>query len=122
DLIAFDNAHEKQEMPLFGQETFLRADKSKGLDDPAYKKARQISFLAAGPNGIDKLLKNYRMVALVGPTMPPAWMIDLANDDQVSGGGAGSLAAVAGYPHLPVPMGLAKGLPVGLSFMGRKCS
>ncbi len=122
DLIAFNQAHEKQEMGLFGQETFLRAEKTKGLDDPAYKKARQVSFQAAGPNGIDKLLRDNRVVALVGPTMPPAWLIDAANGDQSAGGGAGSLAAVAGYPHLTVPMGLVKGLPVGLSFMGPKWS
>jgi amidase len=54
--------------------------------------------------------------------MPPAWKIDAVNGDQISGGGAGSLAAVAGYPHLTVPMGLVKGLPVGLSFIGPKWS
>jgi amidase len=68
------------------------------------------------------LLRDNRVVALVGPTMPPAWKIDAANGDQISGGGAGSLAAVAGYPHLTAPMGLVKGLPVGLSFMGPKWS
>ena len=52
--------------------------------------------------------------------MPPAWKIDAVNGDQISGGGAGSLAAVSGYPHLTVPMGLVKGLPVGLSFIGPK--
>jgi len=122
DLITFDNAHQKQEMSLFGQELFERAEKTKGLSDPAYKKARAVSFQAAGPNGIDRLLKHYRVVILVGPTMPPAWMIDAVNGDQSSGGGAGSLAAVAGYPHLTVPMGLVKGLPVGLSFIGPKWS
>ena len=122
DLIAFDNAHQRQEMSLFGQELFEQAEKTKGLADPAYKKARQVSFQAAGPSGIDKLLKANNVVALVGPTMPPAWKIDVANGDQVSGGGAGSLAAVAGYPHLTVPMGLVKGLPVGLSFIGPKWS
>jgi amidase len=122
DLIAFDKAHAQQEMTLFGQEQFEQAEKTKGLDDPAYKKARQASFQAAGPNGIDRLLQEYKVVALVGPTAGPAWKIDAVNGDQFSGGGAGSLAAVAGYPHLTVPMGLVKGMPVGLSFMGPKWS
>jgi amidase len=122
DLIAFDVAHERQEMGLFGQELFERAEKTKGLADPAYKKARQLSFTAAGPNGIDKLMKDNRVIALVGPTAGPAWKIDAALGDQFTDGGAGSLAAVAGYPHLTVPMGLVKGLPVGLSFMGAKWS
>lgn len=122
DVIAFNAAQAKAEMPLFGQDTFEDAQKTKGLADPAYKKAREASFRAAGPNGIDRLLKQFDLVALVGPTMPPAWLIDPVNGDQSSGGGAGSLAAVAGYPHLTVPMGLVKGLPVGLSFIGPKWS
>jgi amidase len=122
DVIAFNNAHASEELALFGQETFLKAQATKGLDDPAYKKARRTSFLAAGPNGIDRMLKEYKLDALIGPTMPPSWKIDAVNGDQSAGGGAGSLAAVAGYPHLTVPMGLVKGLPVGLSFIGPKWS
>ncbi|WP_309660616.1 amidase family protein, partial [Sphingomonas sp.] len=122
DVVAFNTAHATQEMALFGQETFIKAQAAKGLDDPAYKKARQVSFRAAGPNGIDRMLKEHKIDALVGPTMPPSWKIDAVNGDQIAGGGAGGLAAVAGYPHLTVPMGMVKGLPVGLSFIGPKWS
>ncbi len=121
ELIAFNKGHAAQEMPLFGQEIFEQSEKTKGLDAD-YRRARRTSFTAAGPSGIGRLLKANRVVALVGPTMPPAWKIDAVSGDQISGGGAGSLAAVAGYPHLTVPMGLVKGLPVGLSFIGPKWS
>jgi amidase len=121
DLIAFNQEHAQQEMALFGQDEFEKAQKTKGLGDTAYKKARAASFAAAA-NAIDGLLKQYRLEALVGPTVSPAWKIDAVNGDTFIGGGAGSLAAVAGYPHLTVPMGLVKGLPVGLSFIGSKWS
>jgi amidase len=67
-------------------------------------------------------LRDHHVIALIGPTAGPAWVIDAANGDLFTGGGAGSLPAVAGYPHLTVPMGLVKGLPVGLSFVGPKWS
>ena len=120
DLIAFNKANASSEMALFGQETFERAEKTKGVADPAYAKARRVSLAAAGANGIDKMMRDHRLDALVGPTMPAAWKIDAVHGDQIPGGGAGSLAAVAGYPHLTVPMGQVRGLPVGLSFIGGK--
>jgi amidase len=120
DLIQFNRAHASTELALFGQETFEEAEKTKGLADPDYVKARETSYRLAGPEGIDRLLRENNVVALVGPTMPPAWFIDAVTGDRVSGGGAGGLAAVAGYPHLTVPMGLIKGLPIGLSFIGTK--
>ncbi|MDB5698637.1 MAG: amidase [Alphaproteobacteria bacterium] len=120
DLIAFNKAQAGRELALFGQDLFEQAEQTKGLGDPAYEKARAAAFDRAGRRGIDRLLKEHDLVALVGPTMPPAWPIDAVNGDQISGGGAGGLAAVAGYPHLTVPMGAVKGLPVGLSFIGGK--
>ncbi|QAY76724.1 amidase [Sphingosinicella sp. BN140058] len=122
DVIAFNQANAATELALFGQETFVQAEATKGLDDPEYRKARATSFRLAGPEGIDKLLRDNDLVALVGPTMPASWPIDAVHGDQISGGGAGGLAAVAGYPHLTVPMGQVKGLPVGLSFIGAKWS
>jgi amidase len=122
DLIAFNAANAATEMPLFGQDIFEGSEKTKGLDDPEYKKARATSLRLAGAEGIDKLLKDHKVEALVGPTVAAGWLIDAVHGDQYPGGGAGSLAAVAGYPHLTVPMGNVRGMPVGLSFMGPKWS
>jgi amidase len=122
DVIAFNKANADREMPLFAQRTFEEAEKTKGLDDPEYKKARSTSLRLAGAEGIDKMLKDNDVVALVGPTVAAAWLIDAVHGDMYPGGGAGGFAAIAGYPHLTVPMGGVKGLPVGLSFIGPKWS
>jgi amidase len=122
DVIAFNKDHAGEELALFGQDIFEAAEKTKGLGDPAYKKAREASLRMAGPEGIDRMLKEHRVVALISPTVAAAWLIDAVHGDHYPGGGAGSLAAVAGYPHLTVPMGTVKGLPVGLSFIGPKWS
>jgi amidase len=103
---------------LFGQDSFEKAEATKGLLDPDYVAARALSVRLAGRDGIDAMLAAARVTALVAPTMPPAWKIDAVNGDQISGGGPADLAAVAGYPHLTVPMGDVRGLPIGLSFVG----
>ncbi|UUR07189.1 amidase [Sphingomonas glaciei] len=120
DLIAFNKANAVTEMALFGQDTFEEAEKTKGLADPAYRKARADSQRIASAD-LDRLLKG--VDAVVFPTRPAAWKIDAVHGDVSPGGnGVGSMAAVAGYPHLTVPMGLVRGLPVGLSFIGPKWS
>ena len=118
DLIAFNRANTAEEMPLFGQEIFENAQQTKGLTDPDYLKAVETGRRLAGPEGIDKMLSDNTVVALVAPTLAPAWLIDPILKDRYLGGGAGGLPAVAGYPHLTVPMGDVSGLPVGLSFIG----
>jgi amidase len=122
DLIAFNNANAAVEMPLFDQDLFEQAEATKGLDDPEYKKARETSLRMAGKEGIDKILKDNNLVALVGPTRGAAWLIDAVHTDVSTGSGGGSPAAVAGYPHLTVPMGHIRGLPIGLSFIGPQWS
>jgi amidase len=118
DVIAFNQAHADRELGLFGQDTFVKAEKTKGLNDPDYIAARANALRIAGRDGIDAMLAKDHLDALVCPTMPPAWKIDAVNGDQIGGAGAGQLPAVAGYPHLTVPMGSVTGLPVGLSFIG----
>jgi amidase len=116
DLIAFNSA-EPRETAWFGQDLFEQAQATSGLSDAAYTQTLQKARTLAGPEGIDRLLKEHNVIALVAPTTGPAWTIDLVNGDR-SVGSSSLLAAVAGYPHLTVPMGEAAGLPVGLSFFG----
>ena len=117
DLIAFNLAHHDQELSMFGQELFEKGDATKGLQDPAYVTALATSRRLAGAEGIDRLLAADKLDALVAPTTGPAWLIDTVDGDHASGE-ASTLPAVAGYPHLSVPMGLVSGLPVGLSIIG----
>jgi amidase len=118
EVIAF-NAAEPRETVLFGQELFVLAEATRGLDDPEYVAARADSLRMAGPEGIDRMMAENRVVALIAPTTSRAWTNDPADDDRMQGS-ASRLAAVAGYPHLTVPMGLDRGMPVGLSFIGGK--
>jgi amidase len=117
DVIAFNAANPDRVLGLFGQDTFIKAQATKGLADPAYLEARAQSLKGAKA-AIDTMLAAGKVVALVGITAAPAWPIDAVIGDQSPGGGAGGLAAVSGYPHLTVPMGAVRGLPVGLSFIG----
>ncbi len=114
DVIAFDAAAPR-ELALFGQDLFVAAEATKGLDDPAYRAARALCLQVAR-GGLDALFA--RFDALVAPTTSPAWKIDAVNGDRGGPSGPGSLAAIAGTPHLTVPMGAVAGLPVGLSFLG----
>ena len=122
DLIAFNKATPR-ELLVFGQDRWEAAEETKGFDDPAYKEAVEVSQRSLGPEGIDKMLKDYDVVALIQPTGEPATLIDSATGLRSGGGpGASNAPAVAGYPHLTVPMGNVTGLPVGLSFIGPKWS
>jgi len=118
EVIAF-NERTPRELALFGQELFLLAQSKGGLDDPAYVEARATSLRLAGAEGIDKLMREHDVVALIAPTTGPAWTTDVVNGDHYAGS-ASQMPAIAGYPHLTVPMGFVEGLPVGMSFIAGK--
>jgi amidase len=116
DVIAFNRATPR-ELALFDQDLFEAAEDTSGLSGPAYIEARETSLRLAGVEGIDRLLKDNDVAVLIAPTTGPAWTTDIVNGDNYLGS-ASTLPAVAGYPHLTVPMGQVGGLPVGLSFIG----
>lgn len=118
-VIAFNAARPAAEMPFFEQELFVQAATTRGLDDPAYKAARAKS-LAAARGAIDGMLREARARVLVEPSYGPAWLSDPVHGDQYNGPSASQWPAIAGYPHLTVPMGLVLGLPVGLSFVAAR--
>ncbi|TRD10820.1 amidase [Erythrobacter insulae] len=119
DLIAFNEANAETEMRWFDQSTFETAENTK--DREAYEKARKNAVRIAGEETLDVLLADNDVEFLVSPTRGPSWVSDLIVGDNFNGSiGFGSPAAIAGYPHLTVPMGAIEGLPVGISFFGAK--
>jgi amidase len=121
DVIAFNDAHRAEEMPYFGQELFLKAEAKGPLTTPAYRDALEKNQRLARAEGIDAVMDQHRLDALVAPTGGPAWTTDLVNGDHFSGGSS-TAPAVAGYPNINVPVGNIYGLPVGISFFGRAWS
>lgn len=118
DLIAFNTENADKELQLFGQELFVSADATIGIEDETYQAALAEIKLATGQNGIDHLLSDYDVDLLVAPSGPVMPVVNENGPDAwPQWSGAGYLAAVAGYPHLSVPMGQVDGVPVGLSFM-----
>jgi len=122
DIIRFNEDNASREMPYFGQEIFEMAQKKGPLTETKYKQARAKCLRMSRTDGIDAVMTKHRLDALIAPTQGPIWSIDLVNGDCGSGGSFTQPAAVAGYPHITVPMGLVQGLPVGLSFVGRAWS
>jgi amidase len=108
-------------MPYFGQELFLRAEEKGPLTTPAYVEALAKNRRLSRTEGIDAVMEQHRLDALVAPAGGPAWTTDLVNGDHFSGGSS-TPAAVAGYPNIAVPVGDVFGLPVCLSLMGRAWS
>jgi len=124
DVIAFNDAHKDQELPYFGQEIMTQAQQKGSLTDPKYRAALARNHLLSRVQGIDAVMAKYRLDALVAPTGSPAWLTDLVNGDPgaANAEAPSTVTSVAGYPHITVPAGYVRGLPVGISFFGRAWS
>jgi amidase len=121
EIIDFNEKHREQEMPYFGQELFIKAEAKGPLSSKEYLSALKKNQSLLREKGIDVAMNKHKLDAIVAPTGGPAWVTDLVNGDHFSGGFSGP-PAVAGYPHITVPAGYVRGLPVGISFSGRAWS
>ncbi len=121
EIIAFNERRAAEEMPYFGQETFLKAEAKGPLTEKEYLDAWKRCRTMSRREGIDAVMEAHRLDALVAPTDGPAWVTDLVLGDHflIS---SSTAAAVAGYPSITVPAGAVFGLPVGISFFGRAWS
>lgn len=120
ELIEF-NKKDSIEMKYFSQSLLEQAESKGDLQSAEYKKALADMLKATRENGIDKLLKEHKLDALMAPTGGPAWKIDMINGDLFLGSSS-SYAAISGYPDISVPMGFIDELPVGISFFGKAWS
>jgi amidase len=117
DIIAYNEKNRATMMPYFSQELFVRAEAKGDLTEKAYLDALANNHRYSREEGIDKVMRESKLDAIVAPTGQPAWLTDYVNGDS-SGATFTSPAAVAGYPHITVPMGMLAGLPIGISFVG----
>ena len=124
DVIAYNDAHKDQELPYFGQEIMTMAEKKGPLTDAKYRAALARNHRMSRALGIDAVMTKHTLDALVAPTGGPAWFTDLVNGDSsaANSDAPSTVTSVAGYPHITVPAGYVRGLPVGMSFFGRAWS
>ena len=118
DVMAFNTRNAAHELKYFGQEIMEQAQAKGPLTEKKYVDALAKNRRLMGKQGIDATVAKHKLDAIVAPTQAPAVLIDLVDGDPGGLASFTSPAAVAGYPHVTVPMGFARGLPVGLSFVG----
>jgi amidase len=121
EVIDFNDRNRDKEMQYFGQDIFLKAQAKGTLAEKEYADAIAANLRLSRKEGIDAIMDQYKLDAIVAPTGSPAWLTDLVTGDH-SVGGSSNAAAVAGYPDISVPAGFIFGLPVGISFFGRAWS
>jgi len=122
DVIEFNEQHADLELPYFGQERMIASQARGPLTDPEYLNAMSTIQRANREDGIDRLVREHNLDAIVAPTRDIPWPTDHIKGDRSDGGSSAGPAAIAGYPDISVPMGFVSGLPVGVSFFGRAWS
>ena len=122
EVIEFNERNADREMPYFGQQRMIASQARGPLTDPEYLDAMRTIQRANREDGIDRVMNEHSLDAIVAPTRDLPWPTDHIKGDRLDGGGSAGPAAIAGYPDISVPMGFVSGLPAGVSFFGRAWS
>ena len=118
DLVAFNERNAALEQAIFGQDILESSLAAPTMDSVTYQEALALIRKTTRDNGIDALLRDHDVQVLMGPSGPVSPRADVVNGDVwPAWAGAGSMAAISGYPNITVPMGTIAGVPVGASFM-----
>ncbi|MFX1569848.1 MAG: amidase [Promethearchaeota archaeon] len=117
ELIQYNNQFKDKIMPYFGQEIFKMSEEKGPLSSEEYKAALEKCQRLSRDEGVDKIIQENQLDAIIAPSGGPAWIIDYVNGDH-STGGSSSPSAVSGYSNITVPAGYVFGLPIGISFIG----
>ena len=122
EIIEFNEQNADLEMPHFGQQRMIASQARGPLTDEIYLNAVRTIQRGNREDGIDALMDEHQLDAIVAPTRDLPWTTDHIKGDRLDGGSSAGPAAIAGYPDISVPMGFVSGLPAGVSFFGRAWS
>ena len=122
EIIEFNEQNAELEMPFFGQQRMIASQARGPLTDEVYLNAVRTIQRGNREEGIDALMNEHELDAIVAPTRDLPWTTDHIKGDRLDGGSSAGPAAIAGYPDISVPMGFVSGLPAGVSFFGRAWS
>ena len=122
EIIEFNEQNADLEMPYFGQQRMIASQARGPLTDEVYLNAVRTIQRGNREDGIDALMNEHQLDAIVAPTRDLPWTTDHIKGDRLDGGSSAGPAAIAGYPDISVPMGFVSGLPAGVSFFGRAWS
>ncbi len=120
EIVDFNLANAEDALGSRDQSGLTDALGAREIDDPVYEDVRATNQQLLRGDGIDTVMDELELDALVAPSAALAASLTGAGDTYY--GASAEPACVAGYPSITIPIGLVDGLPAGIHFFGRAFS